>query len=80
MVAGSQAHSLLDKLTAQWWWKIVVQLQMEWHVLASTLTTPQGLLRLSGIQHAQMHVMIALMVKVLLFQAVALTLQTHMVA
>ena len=53
---------------------------MEWRVLASTLTIPQGLLPQSGIQHALMHVMIALMAKVLLFQAVALTRQTHMVA
>jgi len=57
-----------------------VRLQMEWRVLASTLTTPQGWLHLLGIQRAQMHVMIALMVKVLLFQAAALTPQTHMVA
>lgn len=80
MAAGFRAHSLLDKLTAQWWWKPVVPLHMEWRVLASTLTIPQGLLHLLGIQHAQMHVMIAHMVKVLLFQAVALTPQTHMVA
>jgi hypothetical protein len=53
---------------------------MEWRVLASTPTIPQGLLHLSGIQHAQMHVMTALMVKVLLFQAVALTPQMHMLA